>query len=193
MISYILAYKYFILFPFAVVEGPFTMMISGLFVKLGYLNFFYAFILLMTGDLLGDMLWYGLGFKFGMPFVKKFGKFFNITEEKISKVEHIFHKFQSAILFVSKITMGFGFALATLVTAGLVKLSFKKFVFWNSLGGIVWTATLMSVGFYFGNFYLKLNSVLSKIGFFGLFVMIFILLINVAHYVRKELLAKKTV
>ena len=91
IIGLILSYKYFILFPLAFIEGPFVMMISGLLVRLGYLNFILAYILLMTGDLFEDIVWYGVGRKFGMPFIKKFGKFFNITEQAVVKVENIFH------------------------------------------------------------------------------------------------------
>jgi membrane protein DedA with SNARE-associated domain len=192
MIELLLTYKYFIIFPLAIVEGPFVMMICGLLVKLGYLNFTLAFILLMTGDLLGDIIWYGIGYKFGMTFVKKFGKFFGIGEENIQKVKSIFHKYHAAILFLSKITMGLGFALVTLVTAGLSKIPFRRFVFWNALGGIVWTAALMLVGFYLGNFYLKVNGVLGIFSTLALFVVVFIVLISIARYVRKRIVAKNS-
>jgi membrane protein DedA with SNARE-associated domain len=189
MIELIETYKYFILFPLAFVEGPFVMMISGLLVRLGYLNFFAAYALLMTGDWCADMGWYGLGYKFGMPFVKKFGKYFDITEHNIEKVKKIFTKYDSMIIFVSKITMGMGFALVTLVTAGLVKIPFKRFTFWNGLGGLIWTGFLMTIGFSLGNFYLQMNSVLGKISILALLVVIFIILTSLAKHARRKVLA----
>lgn len=190
MIELVLTYKYFILFPLAFFEGPFVMMISGLLVKLGYLNFALAYLFLMTGDWAADMGWYGLGYKFGMPFVRRFGKFFSITENDIEKVKKIFLKYDSIIIFVSKITMGLGFALVTLVTAGLVKIQFKRFALWNGLGGLLWTAFLMTVGFSLGNFYLKANSIFERLGILALFVIVFILLTGMAKYVRRQLLIK---
>ena len=190
LVNLILTYKYFILFPLAVIEGPFVMMISGLLVKLGYLNFLYAYVLLMTGDLLGDVLWREIGYKFGMAFVRKFGKFFNIGEQDIQKVKNIFLKYDSAIIFLSKITMGLGFALVTLITAGLAKIPFRRFLLWNALGGLVWTAGLMMIGFYLGNFYLKVNGVLGKLSVLSLIVVVFVVLASIAKYVRGRLSTK---
>ncbi|HEV7423611.1 MAG TPA: VTT domain-containing protein, partial [Candidatus Paceibacterota bacterium] len=131
-----------------------------------------------------DIAWYGLGYKFGMNFVKRFGKFFTIGEQDIQKIKNVFVKYDSMILFLSKITMGLGFALVTLITAGLVKIPLKKFVLWNALGGLVWTAGLMLIGFSFGNFYLKVNSVLGKLGVLSLIVVVFVVLASIARYVR---------
>ncbi len=186
MIELVLAYKYLTLFPLALIEGPFIMMICGFLVKLGYFNFTLAYTILVVGDLLSDMAWYGIGHKFGMSFVRKFGKFLSITEENVSKVKNIFLKHDSTILFVSKITMGLGFALVTLVTAGLVKIPFKRFVFWNAFGGLLWTGALMAVGFYLGDFYLKVNGVLGKVSVVALLVMIFMVLISLARYMRRK-------
>jgi len=186
VISLMLSYRYFILLPLAVIEGPLLMMACGLLVRLGYLNFIPAYALIVIGDLFGDILWYLAGYKFGMPFVRKFGKFFNITEQDVEKVENIFHRHDSAILLLSKMTMGLGFALVTLISAGLVKIPLKKFVFWNALGGLLWTACLMAIGIYLGNFYLTVNSVLGKIGVLSSIVVIFIILISATKYIRSK-------
>src|SRR3954464_8070499 len=106
----ILAYKYFLLLPIAVVEGPLVMMISGFFLKLGFLSFLPAYLLLVAGDFIGDILWYGVGYHFGHGFIKRFGKFFSINEKEVATIERLFHKHHNYILFISKITMGFGFA-----------------------------------------------------------------------------------
>ena len=70
----------------------------------------------------------------------------------MDKIEVFFHKHQDKILFISKITMGFGFAVATLFTAGLVKIPFKKYAMFNFLGGFVWTGFLLAVGILLATF-----------------------------------------
>lgn len=167
------------------------MMASGLLVKLGYLNFFLAFVLLMTGDLAGDVMWYGIGYFFGMRFVKKFGKYFGLTEQNVEKVQTIFNRHDAKIVFISKITMGLGFALATLIAAGTVKIKFKRFVFWNAMGGLVWTSALMFIGFAFGNFYLKVSDILGRINTIALFAAIFIVVVSILRYILSKILAKK--
>jgi membrane-associated protein len=127
-----------------------------------------------------------------MSFVRKFGKFFGITEENISKVKDIFHKYDSTILFLSKITMGLGFSLVTLITAGLVKIPLKRFAFWNALGEIIWVGGLMAIGFYLGNFYLQADNIMGKVGILASFVIIFILLVSIARQVHDKLSLKKS-
>ena len=53
MLSY---YKYWLIFPIMVLEGPIITVISGFLVSLGTLNAFVAYPLLFFGDLLGAAL-----------------------------------------------------------------------------------------------------------------------------------------
>ncbi len=160
-----MAYKYIILIPLATLEGPFIMMFSGSLIKLDYLSFWPAFLVLMCGDLLADVLWYWIGYTWGEKFIRRFGKLFGVSMVEVEKAKTIFHTHKNSILFVSKITMGFGFATAVLVTAGLVGIPFKRYVLLNVLGQIVWTSVLIGVGFFFGNFYQSLNSIFEQLSF----------------------------
>lgn len=186
LILLIMKYKYGLLVPLAIIEGPTTMMASGVFMKLGFLDFIPAFVCLLVGDVLGDMIWYSFGFFGGRPFIKKFGKYIGVTEEKVNTVIKIFHDNHSKILFFSKITMGFGFAVVTLFTAGFVKIPFRRFVFWNVVGGLFWTSGLMLVGFVFGNIYLKVDSILGKISVIVLIVIAFFVLMGVSRYIKNR-------
>lgn len=145
--------KYALLFLGAIFEGPVLMLASGFLIRLGQLELVPAYFTLMAGDFTADMVWYVVGRHGARVLIDKFGKFFNITPEIIAKIEKRFHTYHARILFISKITMGFGFALATLIVAGLLKINFKKYVVFNFLGGFIWTAFLLTVGYFFGNLY----------------------------------------
>ncbi len=157
IVSWLLAYRYPILYPLAIVEGPVVMMISGFLVRLNFFSFWPVYFLLIAGDLTGDILWYLLGRHGARSFIEKYGKFFSITEENVEKAERFFNKHQGKILFISKITMGFGFAVATLIAAGAAKVPFKKYLTINFLGQFVWTGVLMAVGYFLGNLYIMVD------------------------------------
>ncbi len=145
--------KYALVFLGCIVEGPVVMLTAGFLFRLGQFEIAPLYFALMAGDLTADIGWYALG-RFGAaPVIYRFGKLFNITPEIIQKIEKRFKTYQNKILFISKITMGFGFALATLIVAGLLKINFKKYVVFNFLGGFIWTAFLLTVGYFFGNLY----------------------------------------
>ena len=128
-------YKYPLVFLGTIVEGPIMMVASGLLFRLGNFNFIYLYITLLAGDLFADILWYGIGRKAAEPFLRRFGHIFGVTQGVFERMEGIFRRNDTKILFVSKITMGFGFAIATVMAAGAMRVPFKKFITFNILGG----------------------------------------------------------
>ncbi|MCL5775236.1 MAG: VTT domain-containing protein, partial [Patescibacteria group bacterium] len=138
--------KYAIVFILCIVEGPVVMITSGFLYRLGQFELAPLYFSLMAGDFVADIGWYGVGRYGAKPILHKFGKFLNITPEIIEKIEKRFKTYQNKILFISKITMGFGFALATLIVAGMLRVEFKKYVLLNLFGGFVWTAFLLLLG-----------------------------------------------
>src|ERR1051326_67230 len=112
--------KYALVFAGCIVEGPIVMLTSGFLYRLGQFEILPLYFSLMAGDFAADLGWYAVG-RFGArTIVNRFGKFLNLTPQVLAKIQKRFHKYQDRILFISKITMGFGFALATLIVAGML-------------------------------------------------------------------------
>lgn len=182
----LLQYKYIIIVPIAVIEGPILSMICGFFARTGELAILPSFVALAIGDLLGDALWYWLGRHYGHRFIRSFGHYVSITEEAVSTVHRIFDKYHTSILFFSKLTMGLGFPGATLFTAGMTRVPFRKFMLLNTLGQIIWTAGLMAIGYYLGNFYVQFNNTLGLVSTIAVIAIIMALLFGFARYMRKR-------
>ncbi|MES2437082.1 MAG: DedA family protein [Patescibacteria group bacterium] len=175
--------------PAAVIEGPVLTMICGFLYKMGYLAFIPTYLLLMFGDILGDVIWYGIGYYGGRPFVRRFGKYFSVTEEKITTVEKFFHTHSDKILIISKITNGFGFALVTLMTAGIVKISFKRYMILNTIGQFIWTGTLLALGYFFGNVYETMDGIFAKISLFAMIAIALALFFGIGKYMKERVTA----
>lgn len=183
-------YKYLVAFPLAIVEGPMVMVACGFLLRLGVFSFWPIYLALMLGDFAADLGWYAVGYYGARKFAERWGKYFSITPELLEKLEGLFRRHQNKILFISKITMGFGFALATLVAAGMVKVPFKKYALFNFLGGFVWTGLLIFVGYFFGQIYTLLNKGF-KIAFIVFIVtLVLAALYGAGHYFRDRLLKR---
>ena len=143
--------KYILLFIGSYLEGTVVMLTGGILWRLGTVAFLPAYIALILGDFLSDLMWYCIGYFGARPFILKWGHFVNATPEIIEKVERRFKRYHTSILIVSKLTMGFGLAVATLMTAGMMRISIWRYITINLLGGIVWVFAVMLVGYYFGN------------------------------------------
>lgn len=190
LLSLFLVYKYPIIFLTTVVEGPIIMTMSGLLVRLGLADFWPIYITLMAGDLVGDTIWYWVGYHFAHPLASKFGKFFGLTHERIDKTKAIFQSHPKKILFLSKITMGFGLPLAALVVAGMSKISFKRYIISLFFGQIFFTGILISVGYFFGNLYQKINKDFQIISAVAFLVVITLIMSGIRSYFRNRNMEK---
>lgn len=186
LLSLFLIYKYPIIFLATIVEGPIIMAMAGLIIRLGLASFWPIYITLMAADLTGDTIWYGVGYYFADPLTSKYGKYFGLTPELIVKIKTIFQNHERKILFLSKITFGFGFPLAMLVVAGMSKMSFKKYITSLFFGQFIFTGILISVGYFFGNLYVTINKDLKFISVVAFFVFIFLVLTGIRSYLKNR-------
>ena len=185
----LIQYKYALLFPIAIVEGPIIMFLAGTLYHLGYLAFWPSYLVLILGDLVGDVLWYGFGYLAGKRIINRFDAYLGVTESVFNKIENLFRRHQNKIIFINKITMGFGFTIATLVAAGAARTSFKNFTLLNLLGGFIWTGFLMVLGYYFGFLYKALDKDFQILSVVFVGVLLLAALYGFRRYWQKRLLA----
>lgn len=153
IVTWLLTYRYAIAYPLGIVEGPLVMMFSGFLVRLGLFSFWPIYLILVAADLTGDILWYLVGRHGGRPLLAKYGHWINVSTENVERAGVFFQKHQTKILFISKLTTGFGFAIATLIAAGAARVPFKKYLLINFFGEFVWAGLLFAVGYFLGHLY----------------------------------------
>ena len=155
-------YGYWIMLPLMVIEGPIVTIIAAMLAKLGAFNVFIIFVLSVLGDMIGDVILYGLGYKFGMTFVKKIGKYMGITEKLVLRMEKYFEKHGGKTIFTVKATTGL--CWATFTAAGIVKMNFRKFVKFSFLGGLAWSSFLVALGYFYGYMWYELRHYIEWAG-----------------------------
>lgn len=154
LISLLSASKYPLLFFGTLLEGPIFMMVGGVLYRLEQLSFWPMYAALVAGDFVADLIWYAVGYFAARPLIARgWGRFIDLTPENVAKIEERFHRYHTGILIVSKLTMGFGFALATLMVAGMLRVPLVRYAVINLLCGLVWTLFLIYVGYFFGNLF----------------------------------------
>ena len=178
--------KYFLLFIGCVFEGPIIMIVSGFLYSLGGFDLLPLYLVLVSGNFIADIGWYTLG-RFGTRnFIFKYGYFVGITPDKLQKVEKYFNLYHQKILIITKLTTGFGLAIVVLIVAGIFKVPFKNYLILTLLGGFVWTAFLLIIGYFFGNIFTVIPGSL-KIFFAILVATIFIFGISYMNrYMQKK-------
>jgi membrane protein DedA with SNARE-associated domain len=155
-------YGYWAMLPLMIVEGPVATIISAMLASLGAFFWLWVILFSILGDVIGDVIFYGLGYKYGMKFVNGFGKYIGITESLVAKMEKYFKKHGGKTIFVVKSTAGL--CWATFTAAGIVKMDFKKFLKYSILGGIVWSGSLVAMGYFYGYLWREMKQYISWVG-----------------------------
>lgn len=155
----ILSYRYFIIFPLAVVEGPIVTVISGGLSAAGLLSAPSAYGLIVIADLVGDSLWYCLGKYCSRGFLHRFGRYFGLHEERLNSIAAHFHERPHRTFSLGKISHGPG--ILVLIAAGMVKMSFIPFILANVLPTMVKSLLLLLIGYYFGKALGSVNAALD--------------------------------
>lgn len=160
--SFLQHYGYVMMLPLMIIEGPVVTIIAAMLASLGAFNIFFVLILSMLGDIIGDVILYFLGYRYGMVFVRRVGKYMGITESLVTRMEKYFAVHGGKTIFAVKSTTGL--CWATFVAAGIVKMDFKKFVRYSILGGIIWSGFLVSMGYFYGYLWRELKIYIASAG-----------------------------
>ncbi len=174
IIQFLNEYRYWILLPLMIIEGPIVTLIAAFMASMGVFNIYAVFILSVLGDILSDILFYGIGRKSGMQFVDHIGRRIGITRELVIKMEKFFVRHGGKTIIIVKSTTGL--CWATFIAAGIVKMPFYKFLGSSFVGGLAWSSFLVFVGYFFGSFYGQISTYINYAGIIvgGLAIMFFI-------------------
>ncbi len=155
LIALVTAYGYVAVFPLTFILGPIIVIIAGSLVSLGYFDPVVMFLVLLAGDLTGDVLYYSLGRWGGRSFVMQWGRYIGITERRVSVFEEGFLKHDWKLILFAK-TQVIGSAI--LFSAGAVCMSFGRYCLYNFFGSVVKTFLFEAVGFYLAKGVTDINS-----------------------------------
>lgn len=151
------ALTYFILFLIifaetGLVAAPFLpgdslLFAAGTFAAIGSLNVLWLFAILAAAAVLGDSLNYAIGKFIGPRMFKEHSRF--LKKEYLDKTHKFYEKYgKKAIVLARFVPIVRTFAP---FLAGLGKMSYAHFLFYNIFGGILWVAIFVFGGYFFGN------------------------------------------
>lgn len=190
LLEFLLVYRYLAIFLGAVIEGPVVMAAAGFLVRLGYFDPALAFGILLIGDLVSDAGWYALGYFRLHGFAIRFGNLIGFRQGISDTVARLYRKHQDRVIVISKLSMGFGFNLIVLVTAGALRIPFRRFIALNALGGVFWVGAFMTLGYFFGNVYLTIGQGL-QVGFLlGAAILFILLFYGIGRLIREQFIQR---
>ncbi len=148
-------YKYLVLFPLAIVEGPILAVIAGFLCTSGFLDPVIVYPVLVSGDITGDSLCYLAG-RLGVPgFLVKIIKGFGMKVTNIDRVRDYFEANPNKTISLSKITLGIGFA--GIYLAGNARIPYRRFIGICLITSALQFIVYLGIGLLFGDAYKQIS------------------------------------
>ena len=175
MIQLLLTYKYIILIPLAIIEGPIVTVVCGFLVTLKFFNPFVVYVVMVLGDIVGDGGIYYIGYS-----GKRFLKYFRVTDEKLEKAKTYFQNNHKKAIIMSKLIHGIGFT--GLVAAGAIHVPYKKYFKTCALISVIQSFVMLMLGILFGHAYVVIGKYLN---YYAAIVSVAALIFLVILFLRK--------
>ncbi|MBF4474734.1 DedA family protein [Methanobacterium formicicum] len=165
-----------------VVLGASFFLMKGVAMSAGSLQtmFFNISIPAALGVTLGSLLYYGISYKIGIPFVERAGKYLGVSVEDLEGVEKRVKesRYENLFLFTARCVPVIP-SIAISLFCGLIRYNPRNYVLITFFGAMVQASILGIIGWQFGNFYLTLSEGLSFIDNIILVVLVLVVVIFV--------------
>ena len=135
----------FVVTPF--LPGDSLLFAAGTFAALGALNPLYLFFLLTVAAIIGDTINYAIGAYIGSRAFSGEIKF--LKQEHLDRTQEFYEKHGGKTIILARFVP----IIRTFApfVAGVGTMEYRKFVSYNVIGGIIWVAIFISLGYFFGN------------------------------------------
>ncbi|TDU90560.1 membrane protein DedA with SNARE-associated domain [Kribbella voronezhensis] len=130
--------------------GETTLVAAALLASQGNLNIYFVIGAAATGAIIGDSIGYFIGRKAGRSLFERLGRrFHHFSEDRIAKAEKYFHRYGVWTVFFGRFV-----ALLRIFAgpmAGMLRMSYPRFLAANAAGGIAWSTTIGVVAYKVGD------------------------------------------
>jgi membrane protein DedA with SNARE-associated domain len=159
----IIEYRYLILIPLAIIEGPIVAFIAGTLAILGYFDIYVLAAFFLVRDVAMDAIYYCIGYFGGKTkFAQRMLAKIKVTENHLDGVRKLWEHHPLSTMFIGKLSYGVGSTFVTV--AGMVKFPFSTFFKYGVIVAIAQYWTLLALGYFYGNtFGGSISNVLSNI------------------------------
>jgi membrane protein DedA with SNARE-associated domain len=110
---------------------------------------------------LGDNLGFALGYYGGRPLLTRYQVLFRIQSKTVERGEELFARYGAVTVFFARFV--FGMRVIAGPMAGVLRMPWRKFTFFNFLGAALWVTVISGVGYLFGQHWERLAQEVKRI------------------------------
>ncbi len=127
-----------------------VLMAAGALTLDGGLNFYFLIFMVSSIAISGDILAYYLGRKYGIEFIRQYGKYVSVSEKLINDLGSTLQRWGVSAIFLTRwLLTPLGIPMSLL--SGTTKYSFKLFLSAVVAGEILWVTIYVYLGYFLGS------------------------------------------
>jgi len=181
MEAYIAKYGYIGVFIGTFLEGETTVLLGGIFSRLGYMNIFMVMFYAFAGTLAGDCTFFSIGRYFGKNIIDRF----EFIRSKVPLANKVIKHYGNFIIFIIRFLVGI--RAVVLVLLGCTNMKVGRFLVFSVLNSVCWSILVGLIGYLFGKVVLVFVDDIKKyetvivpvvLGFVLLFILIYRYIVN---------------
>ncbi|REE78930.1 membrane protein DedA with SNARE-associated domain [Paenibacillus taihuensis] len=135
---------------------------SGFLVNNGTLHMVWVMLCAFIGAAAGITASYGIGIRFGLPFLLKFGPKLHMSPAKIERAQGWMNKYGNFLLFAGFFVPGLRHMTAYM--AGMSRLKLRTFMLYSYAGALIWSTLFIYVGYVLGERWLTVKHYVHHYG-----------------------------
>lgn len=129
--------------------GQIVLIAGGIYANAGHLNLLLVLAAGVLAAVGGDNAGYAIGRYGGRELVLRFGRYVFLTSDRLGKTESFFARRGQIVVSVGRFVDGL--RQASGITAGLARMSWRRYLAYNALGSTAWVVIWVFTGYLAGD------------------------------------------
>lgn len=102
----------------------------------------------VAGTLLGSAIMYAIGYYGGTPVFERYGRYVMVTPHHLEQAHHWINRYGAGAIAVARLM--FGVRHVSSFAAGVLRMSFTRFILATFIGGAAWDTLGILLGYFYG-------------------------------------------
>jgi len=150
-------------------EGPVSTLLAAAAAAAGILDIRFVFASALIGNVVGDCLWYSIGYVNNLQSICRRARWFGVRDHHLDRLELEMHTHATKLIALSKLAIGL--IIPTLIAAGLAKIPWKRWFPLVLVIEIIWTFLMTNLGYHGAGLIAQVERSIQLVGVVALIIL----------------------
>jgi membrane protein DedA with SNARE-associated domain len=142
--------------------GETVLLAGGVAAQKGVLSLPWVIVVAAAAAIIGDNLGYAVGRRGGRPLILRYGRVLRVRDRQMAVLDSYFRRHGAKTVFFGRWVIFLRVWVSLM--SGASRLDYKRFLFWNALGGILWATSMSMLAYFFAGSVQMIGDIFGIVG-----------------------------